>query len=155
MTPTSGPLDGTSVGPSDGAGQSDAFAELLRGAFRPTLAAGVLAIIVAAFSDVTAAWSAALGAVLVLGFFTASLLVMKRTAHLPPTTVMAVVMITYTVKVVVLGVVMFVVRGATWLNGYAAGVTITVCALVWLFFEMRAYKRLRIFAFSPGEKAGA
>ncbi|HRC12495.1 MAG: hypothetical protein WBC31_10845 [Candidatus Phosphoribacter baldrii] len=155
MTPTSGPLDGTSVGPSDGAGQSDAFAELLRGAFRPTLAAGVLAIIVAAFSDVTAAGSAALGAVLVLGFFTASLLVMKRTAHLPPTTVMAVVMITYTVKVVVLGVVMFVVRGATWLNGYAAGVTITVCALVWLFFEMRAYKRLRIFAFSPGEKAGA
>ena len=36
-----------------------------------------------------------------------------------------------------------------------AGVTITVCALVWLFFEMRAYKRLRIFAFSPDEKAGA
>lgn len=155
MTPTSGPLDGTSVGPSDGALESDAFAELLRGALRPTLVVAALAVVVAAFSGVTAAWSAALGAVLVLGFFTASLLVMKRTAHLPPTTVMAVVMITYTVKVVVLGVVMFVVRGATWLNGYAAGVTITVCALVWLFFEMRAYKRLRIFAFSPGEKAGA
>jgi ATP synthase protein I len=155
MTPTSGPLDGTPIGPPDRAGQSDAFAELLRGAFRPTLVAGVLAVVVAAFSGVTAAWSAALGAVLVLGFFTASLLVMKRTAHLPPTTVMAVVMITYTVKVVVLGIVLFAVRDASWLNGYAAGVTITGCALVWLFFEMRAYKRLRIFAFSPGDKAGA
>ena len=155
MTPTSGPLDGTSVGPSDGALESDAFAELLRGALRPTLVVAALAVLVAAVSGVTAAWSAALGAVLVLGFFTASLLVMKRTAHLPRTTVMAVVMITYTVKVVVLGVVLFAVRDASWLNGYAAGVTITVCALVWLFFEMRAYKRLRIFAFSPGEKAGA
>ena len=105
--------------------ESDAFAELLRGALRPTLVVAALAVLVAAFSGVTAAWSAALGAVLVLGFFTASLLVMKRTAHLPPTTVMAVVMITYTVKVVVLGVVLFAVRDASWLNGYAAGVTIT------------------------------
>jgi hypothetical protein len=28
-------------------------------------------------------------------------------------------------------------------------VSVTVCAVVWLFFEMRAYKRLRIFAFDP------
>ena len=27
--------------------------------------------------------------------------------------------------------------------------TITVCALVWLFFELRAYKRLRIFTYDP------
>ncbi len=154
MTHTSGSLDDASRA-STGALESDAFADLLRGALRPTLMVGVVAVVVAAFSGGTAAWSAALGAVLVLGFFTASLLVMKRTAHLPPTTVMAVVMITYTVKVVVLGVVLFMVRDASWLNGYAAGVTITVCALVWLFFEMRAYKRLRIFAFSPDEKAGA
>jgi len=155
MTPTSGPLDGTAAGPADEARESDAFGELLRGAFRPTALVGVLAVVVAVFSGVTAAWSAALGAAIVLGFFTASLLVMKRTAHLPPTTVMAVVMVTYTVKVIVLGAVLFAVRDASWLNGYAAGVTITVCALVWLFFEMRAYKRLRIFAFSPDEKAGA
>lgn len=155
MTPTPGPHDGSSVAPADEGMQSDAFAELLRGAFRPTAVAGVLAVLVAAFSGLTSAWSAGLGAAIVLGFFTASLLVMKRTAHLPPTTVMAVVMGVYTVKVVVLGVVLFAVREASWLNGYAAGVTITVCALVWLFFEMRAYKRLRIFAFSPDEKAGA
>ncbi len=150
-----GPRNGDSAVPSDAGRESDAFAELLRGALRPTVLAGLLAVVVAAFTGLTAAWSAGLGAAIVIGFFTASLLVMKRTAHLAPTTVMAVVMIVYTVKVVVLGVILFAVREASWLNGYAAGVTITGCALVWLFFEMRAYKRLRIFAFSPDEKAGA
>ena len=58
-------------------------------------------------------------------------------------------MATYTFKVIVLGVVMFALRDVTWASGYAIGVTITVCALVWLFFEMRAYKRLRIFAYDP------
>ena len=74
---------------------------------------------------------------------------MKRTAHLAPTTVMAIVMVTYTAKVLALGLAMFLLRDASWVNGYAVGVTITICTLVWLFFEMRAYKRLRIFAFDP------
>ena len=126
--------------------QSDAFSELLRGSLWPT--AGVC-VVVGVVSSPKAAWSAALGAALVVGFFTVTLLVMKRTAELPPTTVMLVVMVTYTVKVLVLGLVMFAVRDVPWLSGYAVGVTITVCALVWLFFELRAYKRLRIFAYDP------
>jgi ATP synthase protein I len=63
--------------------------------------------------------------------------------------VMLVVMVSYTGKVLILGIVMFAVRDASWLSGYAVGVTITVCALVWLFFELRAYKRLRIFTYDP------
>ena len=39
--------------------------------------------------------------------------------------------------------------------GYAVGVTITVCALVWLFFELRAYKRLRIFTYDPARRRRA
>ena len=130
-------------------GQSDAFAELLRGSLWPTLVAAVVCIGVGLVSSPMAAWSAALGAALVIGFFSLTLLVMKRTANLPPTTVMLVVMVTYTVKVLVLGIVMFAVRDVSWLSGYAVGVTITVCALVWLFFELRAYKRLRIFVYDP------
>lgn len=129
--------------------ESDAFTELLRGSFLPTAVVGLLAVVVGMFSGPKAAWSAALGAVLVLAFFTVSLLAMKRTAHLAPTAVMLVVMVTYTVKILALGLVMVVLRDAAWVSGYAVGVTITVCALVWLYFEMRAYKRLRIFAFSP------
>jgi ATP synthase protein I len=128
---------------------SDSFGELLRGSLWPTLVAAVVCIGVGLVSSPTAAWSAALGAGLVVGFFSLTLLVMRRTADLPPTTVMLVVMVTYTVKVLVLGVVMFAVRDVSWLSGYAVGVTITVCALVWLFFELRAYKRLRIFTYDP------
>lgn len=131
--------------------ESDAFTELLRGSFVPTAVVGLLAALAALFSGPKAAWSAALGAVLVLTFFTISLLAMKRTAHLAPTAVMLVVMVTYTVKVLALGLVMFLLRDAAWVSGYAVGVTITVCTLVWLYFEMRAYKRLRIFVFTPPE----
>ena len=129
--------------------QSDAFGEMLRGSLWPTLVAAGVCIAVGLVASPMAAWSAALGAALVVGFFGLTLLVMKRTADLPPTTVMLVVMVTYTVKVLVLGLVMFAVRDVSWLSGYAVGVTITVCALVWLFFELRAYKRLRIFTYDP------
>ena len=50
---------------------------------------------------------------------------------------------------------MFLLRDASWVNGYAVGVTITICTLVWLFFEMRAYKRLRIFVFTPSSTDSA
>ena len=133
--------------------QSDAFGEMLRGSLWPTLVAAGVCIAVGLVAGPMAAWSAALGAALVVGFFGLTLLVMKRTADLPPTTVMLVVMVTYTVKVLVLGLVMFAVRDVSWLSGYAVGVTITVCALVWLFFELRAYKRLRIFAYDPNGAA--
>ncbi|MDN5796160.1 MAG: hypothetical protein L0H79_10480 [Intrasporangium sp.] len=133
------------------ASQSDAFTQLLRGCLLPTLAAAVVCVVVAFFSSPMAAWSAAFGAVLVIGFFGLTLLIMKRTADLPPTTTMIVVMVAYTLKVAALGVAMFLVRDASWLSGFAVGVSITVCAVVWLFFEMRAYKKLRIFVYDPDD----
>ncbi len=138
-----------STTPARTASQNDAFAQLLRGSLPPTLVAGAVCIVVGLFSSPKAAWSAAIGAALVVFFFTLTLLAMRYTAHLAPTTVMAVVMATYTVKVLVLGVTLFALRDVTWASGYAIGVSVTVCAVVWLFFEMRAYKRLRIFAFDP------
>lgn len=127
--------------------ESDAFAELLRGSVVPTVAVGLLAVVVGAFSGPRAAWSAAFGAALVLVFFTVSLLALKLTASLPPSTVLLVALGTYTAKVLALGVTLLLVRDALWLSGYAVGVTVLLCALVWLYFETRAYKRLRIFAF--------
>ncbi|HMT33356.1 MAG TPA: hypothetical protein PKC73_03560 [Dermatophilaceae bacterium] len=147
MTPSPEPQRPTARESADG--QSDAYAELLQGSIIPTSVVAVVCVVVALFSGVKAGWSAAFGAFLVIAFFTVSLVVMKRTAHLAPTTVMAIVMVTYTAKVLALGLAMFLLRDASWVNGYAVGVTITICTLVWLFFEMRAYKRLRIFAFDP------
>ena len=138
-----------STTPARTASQSDAFAQLLRGSLPPTALAGLVCTVVGLLSSPKAAWSAAFGALLVIFFFSLTLLVMKRTADLAPTTVMIVVMITYTFKVVVLGVVMFLLRDVSWVSGYAVGVSIIVCAVVWIFFEMRSYMRLRIFAYDP------
>jgi ATP synthase protein I len=138
-----------STTPARTTSQGDAFAELLRGSLVPTLGAAGVCVVVGLVSSPRAAWSALFGGALVVGFFTVTLLAMRRTADLAPTTVMMVVMATYAGKVLALGVVMFLLRDVTWVSGYAVGVTITVCTLVWLFFEMRAYKRLRIFAFDP------
>lgn len=135
------------------ASQSDAFAQLLRGCVLPTLVAAVICVAVGFFFSPLAAWSAGFGAALVIVFFGLTLFVMKRTADLAPSTTMIVVMITYTLKVVVLGIVMFLLRDATWVSGYAVGVSITVCAIVWLFFEMRAYKHLRVFVYDPEGEA--
>ena len=131
------------------ASQSDAFAQLLRGSLLPTAGAGLVCVLVGLFSSPKAAWSAALGAAIVVFFFSLTLLVMKRTADLPPTTTMIVVMVTYTFKVLVLAVAMFALRDVSWASGFAIGLSVTVCAVVWLFFEMRSYKRLRIFAYDP------
>lgn len=142
-----------SATPARSASQSDAFAQLLRGSLLPTAVAGLVCVLVGLFSSPKAAWSAALGAAVVVFFFSLTLLVMKRTADLPPTTTMIVVMITYTFKVLVLAVAMFALRDVSWASGFAIGLSVTVCAVVWLFFEMRSYKRLRIFAYDPDGEA--
>nr|WP_284290235.1 hypothetical protein [Angustibacter aerolatus] len=74
------------------------FDRMLRGSALPTLAVGVAAVVVSAFWGAKPAWSAAIGAALVLVFFSLSLLVMRATAHLEPTVVMAVVLGVYTAK---------------------------------------------------------
>jgi FtsH-binding integral membrane protein len=150
MTPTHPRGTSHSDASQSGASQSDAFAELLRGSLLPTLAAAAVCVVVGLFSGPREAWSAAFGALLVILFFGAGLLVMKGSADRAPTTVMLLVMVTYTVKVLLLGATLFLLRDAAWLSGFAAGLAITVCTLVWLFFELRAYRRLRIFAFDPG-----
>jgi hypothetical protein len=138
-----------SATPARTASQSDAFAQLLRGSVPPTALAGLVCAGVGLFSSPKAAWSAALGALLVIFFFSLTLLVMKRTADMEPTAVMIAALVTYTFKVVVVGVAVFLLRDVSWLSAYAAGLSIIACAVVWLFFEMRSYKRLRIFAYDP------
>ena len=135
--------------PARTASQSDAFAQLLRGSLLPTLVAGAVCVVVGLFSSPKAAWSAAIGVGLVVFFFSLTLLAMKRTADLSPTTTMLVVMATYTFKVLVLAVFLFALRDVSWVSGYAVGLSVTVCAIVWIFFEMRAYRRLRIFVYEP------
>ncbi|HEX8496286.1 MAG TPA: hypothetical protein VF661_03750 [Actinomycetales bacterium] len=139
--------------PTGDNGAREQFAALLVGAVRPTLVMATLTVAVGAFFGAQAAWSAAIGALLVLVFFSLSLLVMRQTAHLEPTVVMAVVLATYTGKIIALGVAMFTLRGASWMDGRALGLAVIACTVVWLAFEMRAFTRLRVLV-SPGAEQG-
>lgn len=129
---------------------SEQFSVMLRGSALPTVAVAVVCVLVAALvGGSKEAWSSALGAGLVLVFFSLSLLVMKRTASWQPTAVMAVVLGTYTAKIIALGVAMVLLRDAPWLSGQALALTIIVCTVVWLAFEMRAFTRMRVLV-APG-----
>lgn len=130
------------------------FAALLQGSVLPTIAVGVLAIVGSGFFGARPAWSAALGAALVVVFFSLSLLVMRQTAHLTPTTVMAVVLATYTGKILALGIAMITLRDASWISGRALGLAVIACTVVWLAFEMRAFTRLRVLVAPGAEPAG-
>jgi ATP synthase protein I len=140
--------------PSDGAavravGPAAAFGAMLRGSASATLAVAAVAVVVAALlAGAKGAWSSALGAGLVIVFFSLSLLVMQRTASWQPTAVMSTVLATYTAKIIALGVAMVLLRDASWLSGRALALTVIVCTVVWLAFEMRAFTRMRILVTS-------
>lgn len=125
------------------------YAAMLRGSALPTLAVGALCVIGAAFVGARAAWSAGLGAALVLVFFSLSLLVMRNTAHWSPTAVMGAVLASYTAKIIVLAVVLIGLGDVSWLSGQALALTIIGCTIVWLACEMRAFTRIRILV-APG-----
>jgi ATP synthase protein I len=120
------------------------FSAMLRGSALPTAAVAVVCVVAAAVGGAKEAWSAGLGAALVVVFFSLSLLVMKRTATWEPTAVMGVVLGTYTAKIIALGVAMVLLRDASWLSGQALALSIIACTVVWLAFEMRAFTRMRV-----------
>ncbi len=129
----------------------DPFGALLRGSLVPTVLVAALVVAGGALFGARAAWSAVLGAALVIGLFSVSLLVMRRTAHVDPATAMAIVLATYTLKILALGIVLVLLRDAAWLDGRALACNVIACTLVWLATELRAFTRLRI----PVTDAGA
>jgi ATP synthase protein I len=128
---------------------------MLRSSALPTLAFSFVAVVVAAAAGgARPAWSAGLGAAMVILFFSLSLLVMQRTATWQPTAVMSVVLATYTAKIVALGVAMILLNDASWLSGQALALTVIACTIVWLAFEMRAFTRLRVLVSSSPPAVG-
>jgi ATP synthase protein I len=128
-----------------GADPATHFSAMLRASALPTVAVALVAVVIAAFAGgAIQAWSAGLGAALVIVFFSLSLLVMQRTATWQPTAVMSVVLATYTAKIVALGLAMVLLRDASWLSGQALALSVIACTIVWLAFEMRAFTRLRV-----------
>ncbi len=132
----------------------DPYAAMLRGALVPTAAVGVAATAVAAWVEgLPGLWGAALAVVVVLAFFSASLVVMGRTARTAPANVMAIALVTYITKVGLLGLLLVLLQDARWLSGTAFALTALLCAMVWLPLEIFAYSRARTLVYDEPETA--
>lgn len=132
----------------------DPYAAMLRGALVPTALAGAVASGVAFWLEGLAGlWGGVLAAVVVIVFFSASLVVMGRTARTAPANVMAIALVTYITKVGLLGLLLVLLQDATWLSGGAFAVTALVCAIVWLPLEIRSYSKARTLVFDEPDRA--
>ena len=128
----------------------DAFVLLLRRCALVVAPLGLLAaVVIGAVYGVGSGVSSAIGAVIVLGFFGARLVVMRKVASRNPQLVLLTALVVYTAKVLLLGIAMVVLTRVDWIDGRALGVTVLLCAMVWLVVEMIGTMRLRVPIFGP------
>jgi hypothetical protein len=83
------------------------------------------------------AWSAAYGVAIVLVNLVASALALARAARISPTAIMVAALGGFLVRMTVVGVAVFLVKDADWVNLVALGITVLVTHLGLLFWELR------------------
>ncbi|WP_432564702.1 ATP synthase subunit I [Kineococcus sp. SYSU DK003] len=131
---------------------SEAFGVLLR---RASLISGIAAlvcvVVAAVWQGVGAGLSALLGGAIVVGFFGARLVVMRKVTEKNPHMIMLTAMVVYSVKVVLLGVAMLLLIRVEGISGPALGFTVIITAVVWLAAELRAFMTMRIPVFMSDE----
>lgn len=139
------PVHPEKVAPGAPSGPDDPYAAMLRGTLVPTsVAASVLVVGNAVREGVSGLLGALVAAVVVLVFFSVSLLVMRATADKGAAMVMAASLVSYVTKIGLLLLFLVLMKDATWASSIAFAVTAVVCAAVWMAFEVRAFARMRV-----------
>ncbi|PPK98665.1 ATP synthase protein I [Kineococcus xinjiangensis] len=139
-----------------GVRMEDAFGILLRRSAVPSIAAAALCAVAAGLLRGSGSvGSALLGSAIVILFFGARLVVMRRTARANPQLVLVVALAVYTVKIVLLGLAMLLLTRVAWVDAQVLGLAVLVTAVVWLAAEMRGFVRLRIPVFAAGAGGAA
>lgn len=127
---------------------SEAFGILLR---RASLISGIAAlvcvVVAAVWQGIGSGVSALIGGAIVVGFFGARLVVMRRVTRSNPHLIMMTALVLYTVKVVLLGVAMVLLTRVEGISGPALGFTVIITAVVWLAAELRGFMTMRIPVF--------
>ena len=124
--------------------QGPPFAAMLRGAVIPTICTAP--VIVLAFwiaRDARGGLAALLGVCVAVVFFAGGLYVMKRVSNENPISVLAGALAIYLGQVIFLGLVIFSLAGADWLDGKAFGLSVLAVGLVWQLSQVVAFVRLR------------
>ena len=132
-------------------------AQLLRGAFIPTL---VVSIISTAFSLITSGVNGLYGALLaqfvVVIFFIIHIGLARLTRNLDPISTMLLVLISYFVKMLSLGALLWAIANFTdraTINRTTFGITAVVLTIAWLWGEIASFMKLRLHLPLPDTKA--
>ena len=136
--------------------RTTSLASVVRAALLCTFGVGSVAVLAAALvSGFPAALSAAIGVTMVCLFFSGSALVLAVVTERAPAASLLVALLTYTLKIVLVGVVFLSLQrsgaldgpvNAQWLGG-----TVIACTLVWVTTQIVFSMRARQLAFDPEE----
>jgi ATP synthase protein I len=112
-------------------------------------AAAIMVAVSAALVGDKGLYGALIGVALVIVFFGLSVLVVGRAARVSPQAMMVAAMITYVVKIVVLGIVVSTLHGVTAFSGRALGFTALGCILVWSATQVITAIRVKMLYVEP------
>ncbi|MEV7966161.1 hypothetical protein AB0O34_09275 [Sphaerisporangium sp. NPDC088356] len=125
----------------------------LKGAAIPTIAVGLVVVVVAALMAGTkGALGAAIGVVVVAAFFTAGLVAVTWAGRVSPQLMMLAAVLGYLVKVVLLMVLLSSFSDATAFAPRAFGWSVVICTIVWTIGEVRAFLKLKMLYVDPDAK---
>jgi ATP synthase protein I len=132
---------------------------LLQAALVPSLAAGLVAVVVlTALRGPAGLLGGALGLVVAGAFFASGLAAMARLVRdANPLLVVSAALAVYLGQMIALLLVLVLLGDASWLDPVAFGVVVLVVALAWQGFQVRAFLRTRRPVFdepAPGPDGG-
>jgi ATP synthase protein I len=123
---------------------------ILRGALVPTLAVGVVAIVLGALTRGTnGALGATLGAVIAVSFFAGGQYAVDKILAGNPDLAMASALLVYMTQILILFVLIAVLKNATWLDAQVFAATIIACTITWIVASIWAWNRTKVLYVEP------
>ncbi|MFI7451771.1 hypothetical protein ACIBQX_30040 [Nonomuraea sp. NPDC049714] len=126
---------------------------VLKSAAIPTLAVGVVAVVVALLAaGGRGALGAVIGTLLVAVFFSISVVAVSYAARVSPQMMAIAAMVSYLVKVIVIMVMLVTFGDTTLWNPQVFAWSVVVCTIVWTAFEVRAFIKTKMLYVDPEAK---
>ncbi|MCC5574102.1 MULTISPECIES: hypothetical protein [Microtetraspora] len=123
---------------------------VLKGAAIPTLAVGLVAVVVAViFAGLQGAFGALIGIALVGVFFTVGLAAVSWAGRISPAMMMMAAVATYAVKVLLIIALLKAFESATAFHPRAFALTVVACTVAWTVGEMRGFMKLKLLYVEP------
>ncbi|MCW2882962.1 MAG: hypothetical protein JWQ95_7062 [Sphaerisporangium sp.] len=122
----------------------------LKGAAIPTIAVGLVVVVVAALvAGGKGALGAAIGTVVVVAFFTVGLMAVTWAGRVSPQMMMLAAVLGYLVKVILLMALLSSFSDVTAFAPRAFGWSVVTCTIVWTIGEVRAFLKLKMLYVDP------